>query len=402
MYNKVKKNTLAVLITALACSAPSYAANCVDAPQNPNGGDENDLKDALQQATNTGLPVTITGTYYISSDLKVYLKHDLTVDATGATFIATDKLDGDMFSLDANDIKSQECDAADVLANVSWNGGSFNMADAKVSTVVPYPDLTPPGREGTSATADALSVRGVTNEGVSKLNQLTIQNIVFHGTHSSSDPFYLAGGDSGILMTGALKATISNNEFYGVRDAGIYVSAGGENGVYGDHFTMSNNYVERAFDGITSKRGADNIKMFANTMLDVVVGLSIKRVYDGWTATNVDISRNDITQSVRPISIERTQNVIIEDNVITDLGAVVAGESSPMNKYGDHYEGIALNGVQGSNFVRYNKIYGIEGDRESSTTTYGVVTRTEDGWETTGEIIEDNDFYKLDKWVQHF
>ncbi|MBU2883546.1 right-handed parallel beta-helix repeat-containing protein [Psychrosphaera sp. B3R10] len=389
-------------LSAAILSFQIYALDCNSDPVNPNG-DSNQLQAALQQATNTGLPIKLTGTYYISSDIKVYLKNDLSVDASGASFIATTSLDGDMFSLDAHDIKSSECGAGTGLANVSWDGGSFDMANAKVSTVVPYTSLTPVAKQGTKATADALSIRGVSNNGSSKLNHLIVENITFNGTSSSSDPFYLAGGDSGILMTGALKATIKNNSFYGVRDAAIYVSAGGANGVYGDHFTLSNNYIERAFDGITSKRGADNIKMLDNTMNDVVVGLSIKRVFNGWTATNVTIKGNIITKGVRPISIERANNVTIEGNTIYDLGEKVAGETNPRNKYGNHYEGIALNGVQGTNSIRLNTINGVSGStREGSTTTYGIVTRDEDSRTTTGVTIVDNSFSKLDKWVKHY
>ncbi|WP_395342267.1 right-handed parallel beta-helix repeat-containing protein [Ningiella sp. W23] len=388
-------------VSILCFSQCGFALNCHNAPSNPSG-DVNQLKDALQQATNSGKSLRITGTYYIDSDIQIFLKKDLIVNASGANFIATSNLDGDMFSIDAHSTKSNECNTSGKLADVTWRGGSFNMADAKVATVVPYSSLTPSGREGQKATADALSIRGVSGNGTSKLDHLTIRDITFTGTQSSNDPFYLAGGDSGILMTGALKATIKDNAFYGVRDAAIYVSAGGTNGVYGDHFTISNNYIERAFDGITSKRGADNIKMLNNTIENTVVGLSIKRVFSGWTATNVTIKDNDITASVRPISVERANNVTIEDNTIYTLGAKVSGENSPRNKYGNHYEGIALNGVQGTNYIRYNKIYGVTGSRKSSTTAYGVVTRDEDGRSTTGTSINSNTFSDLDKWVKHF
>ncbi|KMT66889.1 right-handed parallel beta-helix repeat-containing protein [Catenovulum maritimum] len=401
MFNKIQKLISYSAICLTAVSTNLLAADCSSTPINPNGN-EDKLQNALQQATNTGIPLRLTGTYYISSDTKVYLKKDLIVDATGATFIATSSLDGDMFSLDSHDSLSSGCNSSGILANVHWDGGDFNIANAKVSTVVPYTSLTPASKQGTKATADALSIRGVTNNGASKLNQLTIENITVTGTHSSSDPFYLAGGDSGILMTGALKATIKNNSFYGIRDAAIYVSAGGDNGVYGDHFTLSNNYIERVYDGITSKRGADNIKMLNNQIIDAVVGLSIKRVYSGWTSTNVTISGNTVESSTRPISVERANNVTIENNEITNLGDIVAGESTPRNKYGKHYEGISLNGVQGTNYIRDNTILGITGSREGSTTTYGVVTRDEDGRATTGDTITNNTFSKLDKWVMRF
>ncbi|WP_171022292.1 right-handed parallel beta-helix repeat-containing protein [Thalassotalea litorea] len=401
MLKRINTNVVICLLLCITANRV-FAADCNSVPVNPNG-DTNKLRDALQQATNTGLSLEISGTYYIDTDLKVYLKKDLIVDATGAKFIATSSLDGDMFSFDAHNSKSDECDSAATLVDLDWQGGDFNMAEAKVSTVVPIRSRTPAGREGTKATADALSIRGVKANGDNKLNDVKIENIVFTGTKNTTDAFDRAGGDSGILLIGGLKVDIKNNRFYGVRDAAIYVSAGGVNGEFGDHFTIHNNYVERAYDGITSKRGADNIKMLNNTMQDVVVGLSIKRVYDGWTSTNVTISNNHITAAVRPVSVERANNVTIEHNQILALGAEVANQSTAINKYGVHYEGIALNGVQGSNTIRYNTINGITGSsREGITTTYGIVTRFEDGRETTGVTITDNTFSRLDKWVNHF
>jgi len=400
MNNIIKNNLIAktFAFSLISMSCFTHAANnCTNSPVNPNGN-ASKLKEALQQATNTGKALRLTGTYRIGSDMQVFLKKDLIVDATGATFIATSNLDGDMFSFDAHSSLSNECSSANVLADFKWTGGSFNMANAKVSTVVPITSLTPNGREGTKATADALSIRGIKQNGKNKLNELVIQNITFTGTKSTNDAFYEAGGDSGILMSGALKATIKNNKFYGVRDAAIYVTAGGDNGQYGDYFTMSNNYIERAYDGITSKRGADNIKMTNNTMQDVVVGLSVKRVYDGWTATNVTIKSNKITAAVRPISVERANNVVIESNEILQLGNKVANQDTAINKYGRHYEGIALNGVQGTNVIKNNTIKGITGKREGTTTTYGIVTRAEDGRTTTGVSKIANRFSNLDKW----
>ena len=82
------------------------AADCSSKPANPNGKTSK-LQNALQQATNTGKPLRLTGTYYIGSDqdasdgktilkgITVTLRKDLIVDATGARFIAKADLDGD-------------------------------------------------------------------------------------------------------------------------------------------------------------------------------------------------------------------------------------------------------------------------------------------------------------------
>ncbi|RDV26186.1 right-handed parallel beta-helix repeat-containing protein [Alteromonas aestuariivivens] len=400
MIKNIKKKICLSTLGFLAIPVVN-AANCTSTPVNPNGN-VSQLKDALQQATNTGLPLTITGTYYISSDIKVTLRKDLVVDATGANFIATSSLDGDMFSFDTVN-GDNVCNNENALADFHWDGGSFNMANAYVSKVVPYTQLTPSGREGTQNTGDALSIRGVVNStNYHKLDELIIENITYTGTASSSDPFYLAGGDSAILMTGALKATIRYNNFYGVRDAAVYLSAGGDSGQFGDHFTIHNNYVERAFDGFTSKRGADNIVMRDNDLVDVAVGLSVKSVNQGWQATNITIKRNTIDKAMRAISLETANNVTVDDNTIDNLGDVVANQSSTVanfNSFSDAFEGISLIGVQGTNVVSNNSINGITGSsREGATTTWGIVTRSYEGRSTTGVTKTTNSFYKLDKW----
>lgn len=320
------------------------------------------------------------------------MQNDLFVDATGAKFIATARLDGDMFSLDYRDHAYDEQITSNRLITVSWTGGEFNMAKAKVSTVVPITSLTPAGREGSRKTADALSIRGGY-----MLVEVIVDSITVIGTETTNDVYYLAGGDSGILMGGALKATIKNNRFFGIRDAAIYLSAAGEDGEYGDHFTIVNNTIERAYDGITVKRGADNIKMIGNEITDVAVGLSIKNLYAGRTATNVLIKDNVVRTASRPISVQRGNNVRVEGNRILDLGAMVAGQSASINPHGNQFEAISLDGVQGTNLIRNNRVEGVDGPRQELTTTYGVVTRFYDGRETSGVTQAGNHFSRLDE-----
>ncbi|WP_159119909.1 right-handed parallel beta-helix repeat-containing protein (plasmid) [Alteromonas marina] len=418
----MKRNIKTSLRLLTACGAMIFAgqglaADCSSTPANPNGK-ASKLQNALQQATNTGKPLRLTGTYYIGSDkdasdgktilkgITVTLRKDLIVDATAARFIAKADLDGDLFSFDTKS-NDNVCENKGQLADFTWKGGDFDMSRAKVSTVVPITRLTPAGREGKDKTADALSIRGVVNTtNYHKLNELVIEYINFYGTRNNSDPFYKAGGDSGILMTGALKATIRYNNFYGVRDAAVYLSAGGDKGQFGDHFTIHDNYVERAFDGFTSKRGADNIVMRNNVLEDVVVGLSTKSVYPGWQATNVKILDNTIDNAMRAISLETTNNVMIEHNEINKLGDVVAGQTSTskanFNAYADAFEGIALNGVQGTNTIRNNEIRGVTGSaREGTTTTWGIVHRSYEGRDTKNINKTNNTFLNLDKWSKY-
>ena len=84
------------------------------------------------------------------------------------------------------------------------------------------------------------------------------------------------------------------------------------------------------------------------------------------------------------------------------LGDVVAEQTGrPINKYGSHYEAIGLHGVQVSgsvanNVISGNLIQGVTGSRQSASTTYGIVTRFEDGRDTENVLKTNNTFQNLD------
>ncbi|KMT66880.1 right-handed parallel beta-helix repeat-containing protein [Catenovulum maritimum] len=367
----------------------TLAKGCEALPFDPKG-DASKLQKALQNATNTGKQVQISGTYYIDKEIKVTLRNHLLVDARAATFIATEALDGDLFGLDAHNKNSKKCGHENEI-EIHWHGGLMDMADAKVSQVVPIVKMTPEGRTGTKKTADALSIRGNHN-GYQKLRHVHIEGISVTGTKNDTDPFFLAGGDSGILMAGTRSAKITKNKFYGIRDAAIYVTAAGKEGEIGDNFVMTHNIIERAYDGITSKRGADKITMQHNTIKDVAVGLSIKHLFSGRTSHDAVISHNTIKNAVRAISIERVTNASITDNIITDLGAIFANSTNPINARGKHYEAIGLDGTQGKIKITNNQIS--TADR-SGTKTYGIVSRAYDGRKTTEYNASNNQFIGL-------
>lgn len=372
-------------ITNAQClsNSGSISANAADSPTRNAGR----LRWALQGATDSGRKLTITGTWEIDKDIKIFLRNDLDVDASGATFKATSDLDGDMFSIDANKVKSDDCGAGTSLADVTWKGGRFEMDKAKVSTVVPYKNLsTRP--TGNQATADALSIRGYqTTELFHKLNHVEITDITFYGNDpgnkNSNKAFYEAGGDSAILMVGANSAYISNNRFYGVRDAAIYVTADTPTGNTGGDFFMENNYIERAFDGITSKRGADDVTMHNNECNDVAVCLSIKYQTSGRVANNVTITSNDITKGTRAISLERVDGGRIEGNTIKRIGDKVAnlddavdGSGTDIQRYSDAYEAISLDGSIDVT-IRSNTLSA--STTRQSAKTWGIVHRKNDG-----------------------
>jgi hypothetical protein len=395
-------NTSSVIRAALTLgifmsAGLAYAqTDCTSAPVNPTGGTSSTLENALQQASNTGLPVRITGYYNIHSPIHVIIRDKLIVDATDATFMAGSDLDGDMFSFDANYIYSSTCGNVEKV-DISWKGGLFNVSNALVSRVVPLRDRTPAGRESLiSNTADALSIRGVSV--LQKVREVTIDGVTVVGTSSSTGIFSDAGGDSGVFIMGAVRGTVKNSVFRGIRDAAIYVSADPDYG-YGNNYTITGNTIERAYTGISSKRGPNNVVMKNNVLTDVVLGLStlpLDVANEGIAAT-VEITGNTITTAGRAILLQRANGVTVNNNNILQLGGVLAGQSSSINPHGNIFEGIIFEGVQGaSNQCIGNTMSGIGGTRKNITTTRGLVGRSYQGHVNTDIVRLNNNFSNLD------
>lgn len=381
--------------TAEATDVQMSALSTCDSPPFDPKGKTKFLKAALQNATNTGKPVVLSGTYYIDKEITIHLRNNLVVDARRAKFIATSQLDGDMFGLDAHSTMSLQCGARSMM-NIMWVGGEMNMADAKVSQVVPIKKLTPEGRTGQKNTADALSIRAY-RLGLQKVNHVHIEGIKVVGTKNDTDPFYLAGGDSGILMSGPKSAKITRNQFYGIRDAAIYVTAAGDNGEIGDDFELSYNTIERAYDGITSKRGADRVKMHHNQITDTAVGLSIKHLASGRVSHDIEMTDNLVSRSGRAISLEGVKNVKVTRNQFLEIGEIFGGNPNPYNARGKHYEAIGLDGTQGEIIIQNNVFEGVIGERAAKTKTYGIVSRPYDGKQTTKYNSKNNTFNNLDE-----
>lgn len=368
-----------------------------------NGGTRNDLNTALQLATDTGMKLFVDGTFHVGSQISVTLRNKVDVDANGATFHGTSGLDGDMFRFSATGASSS-CSKANDNNRLKWNYGRFYMRNAPVAKVSPEATTRLGGqRASTKSTGDALSVRAHTG-GANRLEQIDITNITFYGTQDSGRDYRYAGGDSGILLSGGDKANLRFNKFYGVRDAAIYSTADNDNGTLGDRFNMSDNIIEFAFDGVTSKRGADNINMNRNQIKDTVVAVSTKLGRTGltWVATNVTADDNTIERTVRGMSFEYTDNVKLRRNTFNSFGANLRNsdpnKNSPQNRnssttqkitprtlgtsknrFGSQFEAISLNGVRGTDEIRDNDFNG-----NGNSKAYAIVYRGHTGRSTTG------------------
>jgi hypothetical protein len=349
--------SLVVLSSVIGINTASAAItenSCTASPVTPPNGNVSRLTRELQRATNTGEPVVISGSYTLSSPIVIAIRKDLTVDATGASFTAANGFDGDMISLDIITNESNKCPYSNNrLANVSWTGGNFQFTDAKNSTTVPIQSRVPADRQGSEATGDALSIRGAYRRGSAttvndqRINAATVDGVVMRGTTGAGQNFDDAGGDSGVFMSSVKHGIVINSEFYGIRDAAVYVSANNDLSTMRSQFTVTDNIIRRVFDGVSSKRGADQIVMRRNTITDSAVALSIKENQAGRVASNITIEDNTVIRSVRSILLENSRNVKVNDNEILELGGMVAGSNSPLGGNG-RYRGIIMEGLTGT------------------------------------------------------
>ncbi len=361
------------------------------------GGNEVLLRQAMQLANDTGRKLTIIGRYSISKDIPTVLKRKVDIDARQATFKATTRLQGDLISFNTTG-SSFECPGS---PSFTWLGGRFEVWDHPTSQVIPGGQSKNLGdvKKGSQKTADALSLRGDGVKSGSRkrhLGHVDIRRIAVYGTERSSESYRYAGGDSGILMIAAKSAYIRNNKFYGIRDAAIYLSADNTGGTLGDNYRLIDNYAERVYDGLTIKRGADNIEFTDNKIVDAVVAISTKSNNSGskWDANNVKVLNNEIIKSIRAISLERSNNVQINDNLITQLGANVGGASTAgANKFSNAYEGISLNGVGGTRTISNNTI---RGTNASSRPVHALTYRKFDNKTTTKPNISTTE---QNKWT---
>tara|TARA_R100000353_G_scaffold72340_1_gene55358 strand:- start:200 stop:2374 length:2175 start_codon:yes stop_codon:yes gene_type:complete len=149
--------------------------------------------------------------------------------------------------------------------SVSWVGGKFNQVGQKNSTVVPFSSQYTPANLGSSATCDGLSIRGeitVDSTPTAGFARIVVKNI---HTIASNDLFWkTAGGDSGIFVSGSVHIEVSNSEFIGNRDLGIYASGLSSGSITGGSCIISNNKFFGCMFGAATKRLLSNAQIVNN------------------------------------------------------------------------------------------------------------------------------------------
>lgn len=380
------------------------------------------IRTSLQQAASKGDTLTIpAGTYNINDPDGVtafFRNANFTIIATGAVFVAGPNVNADLIAFDAASSSFSGPCGGTSLVNMTWVGGELDISRAHLSGTVPQGRGVGATTVGSpvAGTTDGLSVRATQNGssprqkgGAITIRALTVvgapisaanrtaylQNVATGApVDSRSDTWQNAGGDSGLFIMGAGSALVENSTFFGIRDASIYVTASPDAANLGGNYVLRNNRFYGGFDGISSKRGAQNLRMENNQFVNVVRAVSLESLSGplrsaGGTSerivTPVVITGNVFNGVQRAIQVESANNVTISNNTIRNLGARVAEANAPV-RY-SRYEGIVIEGVTNGTLTG-NTITGIDGARSSASTTVGVTIGTHAG--IVGPIMSAN------------
>lgn len=373
------------------------------------------IQTSLQEAADKGDELTIPpGTYNIDDPDGVSVtlgNQDFSIIATDVIFIAGPNVNSDLIDFDASSQSFTGRCGGDELVDVSWTGGELNISQAHLSGTVPQGRGIGATNVGApvASTTDGLSIRGATGgtDPRAKVDAISIKGLTIiaapissenreayfenldtaQAVDSESDSWRNAGGDSGVFVVGAQSALIEDSSFYGIRDASIYMSATPYDAALGGNYTMINNRFYGGFDGISSKRGAQNIRMEGNVFVNIVRALSIESLSGPLRTTNdqtferivgpVVISQNILNGVQRAVQVESSRDVTLADNKIRNLGARVAQQNNPV-RY-DRYEGIVLEGVENAT-ISNNEIFGIEETaRAENSDTVGIIVTSHAG-----------------------
>lgn len=233
----------------------------------------------------------------------------------------------------------------------------------------------PSYNQGASATAEALSFRGIYSVGgvdTSGIALLDVSGATFnagpHWSCAGNDSCLggREGGDSGVFAEGVQTGRIHNNWFSGHRDAAVYTSNDGNGTVTNVRFDIDHNYFQHDFEGPGIKRSMHGGSITFNTVIDEVIGLATEQVA-GFGNTSVSLSYNHLIGCDVCIRVDLTQNGVVVGNNIENFGAYLADGVTPAVVYSPH--GIQLSGTTGVT-VRDNAGSGVSTGYQSLNPTF--------------------------------
>jgi hypothetical protein len=184
---------------------------------------------------------------------------------------------------------------------VSWFGGKFDFSE-----------LT-----GLITGIDGISVGP-------KYQEVLISNVVFdHGVQApSGDNIGIGGGDSSIFCKEPEFVSITNCQFLGAPDLGIYLS--GEDEALtriGQHAVISNNYFYRCTSGVSSKRAFQKTIITNNHFYECSGGIFLGIASTATdTGKRIIVANNVINKTQgNPLRITNSNYAIVTGNEIIDF-----------------------------------------------------------------------------------
>jgi hypothetical protein len=207
---------------------------------------------------------------------------------------------------------------------VSWSSGKFDLSA-----------LT-----GLVTGIDGLSVGP-------KYQEVLIDNVVFdHGVQTASgDDIGIGGGDSSIFCKEPEFVSITNCQFLGAPDLGIYLS--GEDEALtriGQHAVISNNYFYRCTSGVSAKRAFQKTIVSNNHFFECAGGIFL-----GIASTTTDTGKriivaNNVINKTQgnPLRITNSDYAIVTGNEILDFRRWVSDGTTQTNVASGNIGGAVL------------------------------------------------------------
>lgn len=333
----------------------------------------------------------IAGAGADAGGVEVELTADLEVVCHPNARFFTDSLDNDFFRFT---VPSDGTGLPSRGIKVIWRGGRFDQSSQKNSTVIPHSATYSGADVGSSATTDAISIRGEYTSGTVQcgVSYAEVSGVDFY----AGDHWETAGGDSAIFIGSGCKVSqVFGCTFTGCRDLGVYGSrdstgvAGGPVHVYGNRF-------ENCFFAVAMKRSLSGFSIFGNEAINCVTAWQVSHVAGSGT-TGGHIYGNREEQCLRSVALEYCVSVKVDLGEHADVGATDASGTKVTGVYSAY--AVALAGarncvVSGGRFASKNSAWSAENYRIVELSAYDPGSGAVDSQYNT---IEDNialtDFY---------
>jgi len=182
-----------------------------------------------------------------------------------------------------------------------------------------YP--APAGLAGTSATCEALSIRGEYQ--AFGAYRHGIRSAVVDGvTCIAGSHWQNAGGDSGVFISGCETMTVQNGLFVGNRDLGVYASGAADASLPG-RICIQNNKFVNCFHAVAAKRAMKDVVIQGNEAKNCVRGFMVETLGSG-VCKRVVLAGNTGQNLNTPIRVINADGFAITGNMFEALGATLA------------------------------------------------------------------------------